>query len=203
MPCNSSYGRKIFSSPLDTMGKDQIKNIGNRISILQENNVFSLVILPTDEKRKVTLMMFWLLAWTISGIIVIINYFSLAQVQAKLFVIIWLTFWAYFEFKIIRVYMWKRFGKEKLWIKNGRVHYQQDINGRGKIKQYDLNLVSDLSCIEIKKGSIADTFSQTFWVKGGERLVFNCQSKQVKFGMQLSDDDTLQLFSIMKKQLKL
>lgn len=168
---------------------ENIQAISKRISILIKNQVFSLVILPTDDKKKVKWMFIWLLAWSASGIIVIVNYFTLTQDNAKMMLIVWLAFWAYFEFKIFRVYMWKRFGKEKIWIKNGIIFYQQDINGRGKIKEFDLNLISDFELIKLTDGSIADTFSQTFWVKGGERIEFICQSKLLKFGMQLNDDE--------------
>ena len=98
--------------------------------------------------------------------------------------------------------MWKRFGKEKLWIKNGTLLYQQDINGRGKVKEYDLNLISDFSLIELTPGSIADTFSQTFWVKGGERIEFTCQSKFIKFGMQLTDEEATKIIGALNKFLK-
>ena len=98
--------------------------------------------------------------------------------------------------------MWKRFGKEKLWIKNGLLLYKEDINGRGKIKEFDLNLISNLELITLTNGSIADTFSQTFWVKGGERIQFTCQSKVIKFGMQLADDEAKKIISALNKQLK-
>lgn len=181
---------------------ENIQTIGKRSSILIKDDLFSLVILPTDDKKKVNLMFLWLLAWSVSGVIVIGNYFTLLQESAKLFIIIWLAFWAYFEYKIVGVYMWKRFGKEKLWIKNGVLHYQQDINGRGKTKEFDANLVSDFNLIALTKGSIADTFSQTFWVKGGERIEFTCQAKAIKFGMQLDDDDANKIITAIKKFLK-
>ena len=181
---------------------ENIQTIGKRSSILIKDQVFSLVILPTDNKKKVNLMFLWLLAWSVSGVIVIANYFTLQQESAKLFIIIWLAFWAYFEFKIIRVYMWKRFGKEKLWIKNGTLFYQQDINGRGKVKEYDVNLVSNFELVELTRGSIADTFSQTFWVKGGERIEFSCQSKNIRFGMQLEDDEAKKIITALNKFVK-
>jgi hypothetical protein len=181
---------------------ENIQTISKRSSILIKDEVFSLVILPTDDKKKTNLMFLWLLAWSVSGVIVMANYFTLTQEKAKLMLIVWLAFWAYFEFKIIRVYMWKRFGKEKLWIKNGTLLYQQDINGKGKIKEFDLNLISDLSLIELTNGSIADTFSQTFWVKGGERIEFSCQSKVIKFGMQLTDDEANKIIAALNKFLK-
>ena len=181
---------------------ENIQAIGKRSSILIKDQVFSLVILPTEDKKKVNLMFLWLLAWSVSGVIVIANYFTLQQESAKLFIIVWLGFWAYFEFQIVRVYMWKRFGKEKLWIKNGTLFYQQDINGKGKIKEYDVNLVSNFELVELTKGSIADTFSQTFWVKGGERIEFTCQSNKIRFGMQLEDDDAKKIITALKKFLK-
>lgn len=181
---------------------ENLQVIGQRSSVLIKDGIFSLVILPTENKKKVNLMFLWLFAWTVSGIIILMNYFKLTQDNAKLMIIIWLGFWAYFEFKIIRVYMWKRFGKEKLWIKNGAVLYQQDVNGRGKIKEYDLNLISDFEVIKIEKGNIADEFAQTFWVKGGERIGFSCQSKYIKFGMQLSDEEATKIITALHKFLK-
>lgn len=181
---------------------ENLQVIGQRSSVLIKDGIFSLVILPTENKKKVNLMFLWLFAWTVSGIIILVNYFKLTHYDAKLMIIIWLGFWAYFEFKIIRVYMWKRFGKEKLWIKNGNVLYQQDVNGRGKIKEYDLNLISDFEMIPVEKGSIADEFAQTFWVKGGERISFNCQAKHIKFGLQLTDEEATKIIAALRKFLK-
>jgi hypothetical protein len=181
---------------------ENIQVISPRSSILIKDQVFSLVILPTEEKKKVNFLFLWLLAWSVSGVIVMANYFTLTQDNAKMMLIVWLAFWAYFEFKIIRVFMWKRFGKEKLWIKNGTLQYQQDINGRGKIKEFDLNLISEFSLIAITTGSIADTFSQTFWVKGGERIEFTAQSQVVKFGMQLNDEEAKKIILALHKFLK-
>jgi hypothetical protein len=181
---------------------ENIQVISNRASILIKDQIFSLVILPTSDKKKTNLLFLWLFAWSVSGVIVLANYFKLTQDNAKMMIIVWLAFWAYFEFKIVRVYMWKRFGKEKLWVKNGSLQYQQDINGRGKIKEFDLNLISEISVIELVNGSIADTFSQTFWVKGGERLEFTCQGKVIKIGMQLEDKEASKITTAINKFLK-
>ena len=181
---------------------ENLISIGKRSSLSVKENVFSLIIIPTHEKKKTGLLFLWLFAWTVSGLIVMTSYAQMQQPNAKLMIIIWLAFWAYFEFKIIRVFMWKRFGKEKLWIKNGTVHYQQDINGRGKIKQYDVNLVTGIRVIPVEKASFADSFNQSFWVKGGERIEFTCQSKIIKLGMQLPDEDAIRIVAEMRKFLK-
>ena len=54
---------------------ENIQAISKRSSILVKDQVFSLVILPTDDKKKTNLMFLWLLAWSVSGVIVMANYF--------------------------------------------------------------------------------------------------------------------------------
>lgn len=181
---------------------ENLISIGRRSSLSIKEQVFSLIIIPTDKKRKTGLLFLWLFAWTISGVIVLSSYPQIRDQNARLMLVVWLAFWAYFEFKIIRVFMWKRFGKEKLWIKNGILHYQQDINGRGKVKQYDINLISELKMIPVEKTNFADSFNQSFWVKGGERIEFSCQGKIIRMGMQLPDEDAIKIVSELKKFLK-
>lgn len=178
---------------------ENLKVIGKRISVLKKDNTFSLVILPTGDKKKTMLLFLWLLAWSVSGVIIIGNYFTLTNEKAKMMIIVWLGFWAYFEYKIVKVFMWKRFGQEKLWIKNGILHYQQSVNGKGKIQEFDINLVSDWRIIPLDNASFVDQFNQTFWVKGGERLEFTCQGRVIKFGFQILDDDANLVFKEIKK----
>lgn len=166
-----------------------MKVIGERISILKKENLLSIVILPGADKRKLFLLFLWLVAWTVCGIIVGVNYFKLQDPKAKIFVMVYLSFWAYFEYRIARVFMWKRSGKEKLWIQNGIFHYQREINGRGKILELNLHLVSPMRLLELSPLSFADTINQSFWIKGGERLEFDAQAKTIRLGMQLSDEE--------------
>lgn len=166
-----------------------MKVIGERISILKKDGLLSVVILPTTDKRKLFLMFLWLLAWSVCGTIVFVNYFRMSNDQARIFTIVYLSFWAYFEYKIARAYIWKRWGKEKLWIQNGVLHYQREVNGRGKIKEYSLELVGKLRLIELSHTSFADTINQSFWIKGGERLEFDSQAQTVRLGMQLNDEE--------------
>jgi len=176
--------------------------IGDRISILSKENLLSIVILPTTNKKKVGLLFLWLLAWTVCGLIVFINYFKLQNRDAKIFVIIYLSFWLYFEFKISRAFMWKKFGKEKIWIQNGVLHYQREINKTGKIQEFDPSLINDLKLIEVHEGDFSDFINKSFWIKGGERIEFGYQGKVIRFGMQLSDGEARTILSKIRQAIK-
>jgi hypothetical protein len=164
-----------------------MKVISERISILKKENLISVVILPTTDKKKLGLLFLWLMAWTVCGIIVFANYFRINDRDTKLFIIIYLAFWAYFEFNILRTFIWKRSGKEKLWIQDGTLNYQREINKKGKVRTFNLELVSKLELVELKPTRFTDLVNQSFWVKGGERLLLRAQANTVLLGMQISD----------------
>lgn len=162
---------------------------GERVSTMKKDNLLSVVILPGIDSKKLALLFLWLFAWSVCGIIVFMNYFRADTTQQKLFIIGYLSFWLYFEIVMLRSFMWKRAGKEKLWIKDGIMHYQRELHGGGKIRTFPLDLVSPLELLELKPSRFADTFNQSFWVKGGERLMFTVQGKTILLGMQLDDRD--------------
>jgi len=168
-----------------------MKVIGDRISILKKENLLSIVILPGTDRKRLVAMFIWLLSWTVCGVIVFASYFRVTEKDLKLFLIVYLSFWVYFEFSIIRSFIWKRSGKEKLWIQDGILHYQREVSGRGKIQEFNLDLVSKLRLVELKQTRLADTISQSFWVKGGERIEFESQSRTIRLGMQLTDEEAI------------
>ncbi len=179
-----------------------MKLISDRVSILEKEKVLSIVILPTTNKTKLNLMFLWLLAWSVSGMIVLANYFRLTDPDQKLFILIYLSFWAYFEFNIVRAFIWKKFGKEKLWIQDGILHYQREINKKGKIREFNMDLISPLRIIDLKATRFSDTINQSFWVKGGERIEFNAQSKIVTLGLQLSDQEAKKIVTEVNRFFK-
>lgn len=179
-----------------------MKIISNRISIIKKEDLLSIVILPSQDKRKLALLFLWLMAWSVCGILVFANYFKITDPNSKIFLIVYLSFWAYFEFNIARAFIWKKFGREKVWIREGVLHYQKEINKKGKVREFNISLVSKLRLIELSNSSFADSFSQSFWVKGGERLEFSSQAKVVRLGMQISDEEARVVLNEVNAYLK-
>lgn len=179
-----------------------MKVIGERISILKKDHLLSIVILSSNDKKKLAGLFLWLLAWSICGVIVFANYFQVTNEKAKTFMIVYLSFWAYFEFNIVRAFIWKKYGKEKIWIQDKKLHYQREVNKKGKIREFEIDLINDLKLIELSKNSLADTINQSFWVKGGERLELNCQGKVLRFGLQVKDEEARAVLKELQSYIK-
>lgn len=180
----------------------KIETIGKRISVLKDEEVSSFVVLPTDTNWKLYLLTAWLFLWTVSGCVVLVNYFSVTNTNIKLVVIMWLGFWAYFEFKICKAFLFRKFGKEKIWIKGDKLFYWRDIAGRGKKLEFEKELVKDLAIIEKKKTDFFAFMNESFWIIGGESISFSYASKTYRMGVQLPQEDAKELLRQLKHVLR-
>ncbi|MCA0429919.1 MAG: hypothetical protein LCH32_05400 [Bacteroidetes bacterium] len=176
-----------------------MKVLSERISVLKKENLLSIVILANSSKSKLGMMFLWLFAWTVCGLVVLFNYFSNTNQDVKLVIIVYLSFWLYFEYKIIKAFIWKKFGAEKIWLQDGQLNYQREINKKGKIYSFDSHLIDEIKVIEIKNTSWADNINQSFWIKGGERISFQHQGKTVFMAMQIEDNYAYQLVGELKQ----
>ena len=180
---------------------DNIEVIGKRISTLKADGVSSFVIIPTASNWKLNLLFVWLFVWTLSGCIVIGNYFTLTNTNTKLVVIMWLGFWAYFEFTTAKAFIFKKFGKEKIWIKGSTFNYWRDVAGRGKKLEFEADLIKDLQLIEKNKKDFFQFMNESFWVVGTESISFTYGTKTHRLGVQLEEADAKELLKQIKHAL--
>ena len=122
--------------------------------------------------------------------------------KKRLFFIGLIAFWGYFEYKVVRAFLFRKYGKEKLWIKNGKLHYQREINKKGKIKEFNAELINDLEILSPNRGDFFVQVQESFWIIGGERIAFNYAAKQIRFGIQITDEEAKKILFELKKELK-
>ncbi len=175
--------------------------IGKRISIKRTENELSIVILSLINKLKNRFLFLWFILWSVSGIIVLSQYFIMHDPNTKTAIIVWMGFWAYFEYKIFHAYLWRKSGKEKIKLNNKKLLYKRDVSGRGKIKTYETDFIKDLRLIEPKENSFMEDLNNSYWVIGGEKLAFDYYGKEIKFGLQLDEVDAKALLKLIIKEI--
>jgi hypothetical protein len=175
--------------------------IGKRISIKRDEKGVSIVILSTSDKVKKVLLFSWFFLWTLSGVIVMSQYFLITDQQERIAVIVWMGFWGYFEYKTFKAVMWRSFGVEKIKLRDGKLLYKKDVSGKGKIKTYEFDFMKDFRIIEQKEGFF-EGLNNSYWVIAGEKLAFDYYGKEIKIGIQLDEADTKALYKVIKTKLK-
>jgi hypothetical protein len=175
--------------------------IGKRISLKRTEKELSIVILSGTDKTKKLLLFLWFFLWSLSGVIVITQYFMIPDPDTKVAIIVWIGFWAYFEYRIFRAYMWRTNGMEKLKLRENKLFYKRQVAGRGKIHVYEFDFIKDLRIVE-KKDTLMDNLNNSYWVIAGESIAFDYYGKEILFGLQLDAADSKALLMTIKKEMK-
>lgn len=176
--------------------------IGDRISIKRTPEEISIVILPFTKKSKTLLLVLWFALWTISGFVVLYFYNSIKEENTKAAVIVWFGFWAYFEYIAVKALLWRTKGVEKIKLKNNKLFYKRQFVKRNKIKIFEFDFIKNLKCLTEKENSFIENINASYWSVSGEKIAFDYYGKEIKFGIQLSMNDSQKLFQFIQKEIK-
>lgn len=176
--------------------------IGKRISIKRKEEETSIVILSSENKAKNILLFIWFFLWTLSGIIIFTQYFIITDQNTKAAIIVWMGFWVYFEYKIFKAFMWRKFGVEKIKLREQKFFYKRDVAGKGKINVYEFDFIKDFRIIKVKESSFFENLNNSYWVIAGEKLAFDYYGKEIPFGIQLYEEDAKNLFKMIRAEIK-
>lgn len=175
--------------------------IGKRISVKQKEKELSIVILSFKDKVKNIFLLGWCILWTIAGLAVLSQYFFETDPNNKTVIIVWMGFWAYFEFKVIKAYRWRTYGKEIIKIRKDLLLYKRDVSGKGKINEYQTDFIKNLRTIKKGENSFIETLNNSYWMTGSETLEFDYNGREIKFAFQLEEKDSEALLQLLKKKI--
>ena len=159
-----------------------------RISITQEGE-FEIIIKSYFDINKQNILVLWIILWTIAGIGILSQFFFPQPEGFTTYLIVWLAFWAYFEYKVVLAYRWRKFGLERIVIKDDMVFITREIANRGIPEKYEVNWIKNLKIKEVKKENFIAAISKAYWNPGEEKIVFDYKGKEIHFGMELSDKE--------------
>lgn len=177
-----------------------MKFIGNRISHQSKNGVFSVVIAASVEKYKETLLATWLFFWTASGIYFLAQLFGPFPKETKLFIVVLLSFWAYYEYRVINIWMWRKFGYESIKFMDDKLLIRDVVRGKGKTREFFIDNIQHFMKVKIDNQWVS-SMNQSFWVKGTGQVHFEYQGKLIHFGKQLNDNELSSLLTLVSKEL--
>lgn len=176
--------------------------ISERISIEETKERVSVIILGKIERWKESLLLFWLLAWTFSGSVFLYYFLAETPFQYTLPMFVLIAFWAYFELKIARVFMWRRSGFEHIEFKEDLFSIKNNLRGFGKKQKFDIRDIKEFKGIIQSNKNFFAFMDQSFWILGGEQVYFKYKNKDIIFGKQIDKNEERALLLILNGVLK-
>jgi len=172
-----------------------------RIEINKKDG-FEIVIKSFYDDAKQSMLVAWVILWTIAGIGIITQFFVPQVEDFKIFLAVWLAFWAYFEYKVIFAFRWRKHGLERIILKDEMLTIIREISGRGLPEKFDVNWIKNLRKKEIKENNIIYSISKAYWNPGDERIVFDYKGKEVYFGKELNEKETKSIIHDLEPRIK-
>ncbi|MCX7743838.1 MAG: hypothetical protein N2167_04650 [Flavobacteriales bacterium] len=184
-----------------------MEHLSDRIAFKRTDDDLTVYIRATSpkDKKKIRLLQIWLLLWFTAGIIIISQlFFPGYSSDEKLFMVIYLFFWAYFAYRIAYAYYFRKYGTEVIYINNNKFMIRRDIHGKaGKPHHFVAKGKNPFRKVDEKPGSINAAFYNSFWVVTGGCIAFGEKKDEYRFGLQLSDEETDKLIRLLNKTINI
>ena len=172
-----------------------------RIIIDKKNRKLS--IKARCDQQKQLMLSIWLILWTLAGLGIISQFFFPAQDGLVIYLIILLSFWIYFEYKVFDAFRWRKYGEEIIIFDDDYMSIENCIAGRGIPHRFEHSWMKNLRMVEHRDKSFWQTMNSSYWNVGQEGLTFEFKGRQIFFGRELNAGESKEVLSFLKSQLNL
>lgn len=181
----------------------EIKYISKRVSYCEKPDEVTVVILAAGTKAKFKVLTVWLVLFTLCGLVLFSQLFVPGyEGYTKIGIFAFTCFWAYFIYKIGYVWFWRKDGREFLRIQDGKLSIKRAIKTYGKSYDFLIGNIKQMDRRELNKRSFATELESSFWVLGAERIKFDYLGREIRFGLQLTEEEAKKLVQLFIKWMK-
>lgn len=171
-----------------------------RITQTKNKDFLRIEVWPIHNPPKNFIMLVWLTLWSVCGALVLSQLYFATEANTRVICIIYMGFWTYFELLIIKVYRWRRNGKEQVDLYKDKMIISRIIGNRGLSVEY---LLSEIKGVRLntnqKQNFFAKLLFDEYWTAGSESILFDYNGKQLGLGLQLDQDSAKKLLKTLEK----
>lgn len=176
--------------------------IGKRISYVWHPDALTVIIDQSIPARQMRLLTFWLVAWYAVGAAFVHSARVASTEDERMFIMISLAFWLYFAFRVTKVWVWRRIGREMLRVTADGVSVKDAFGNLGRARFYLMGNIKKLEVVRRDPTKFLHSLDMSFWTIGGNMLSFKYLRTSVSFGKQLPEQDALKLARVLDQAFR-
>jgi hypothetical protein len=159
----------------------------NRVQITKTNKDIEVTIKAFFDDKKQKLLMVWIVLFGFCGVAILSQFFQNYPPEYKVFFGIYVAFWLFFEFKVVYAYRWRKYGEEKIIIKNNELLLIKTIGKRGITQRFDLNEIKKIDFYKDSKGGFIKSMNSSYWNINKYQLVLNFEKTSAPFAIDIDN----------------
>lgn len=177
-----------------------IKN--ERISIDREKESIKVKIKAYCEPKKQQLLMLWIILFSLCGVAIISQFFGDYDRGVKLFFVVYLVFWFFFEFKVIYAFRWRKYGTEEILINSNQLNLVKTIGKRGITSTYKLDDIQKLDFYKDANGKFVKSMNTSYWNINRYSLAIYLDNETVPFAIDIDSSEAKTILHQLRSAIK-
>src|SRR5690606_7903441 len=149
-----------------------------------------------------TLLVSWIIAWTFCGIVIGLSMFNNYSRDIKLMMFVYMVFWIFYEYRVLKTLFWRLWGVEYLRIDEAGIDYKRDIKGYGKILRLFKENIRKIETLKIENNAFLQSYFTSFWIMPNEKILISHSAKATGVGLGLTNEAANKLTKILIDEIK-
>lgn len=130
------------------------------------------------------------------------NYDEEVKRQQVIYLIIFVSFWAYFEVSTMKALIWTLFGKELIMIDAEALNVKRAIFSYGRSNRYFYENIKKLRVEKDDATSLNKFLDRAYWSPGSDTVKLEYLGKNKSFGRKLDEKDATLLLRFINDRIK-
>lgn len=172
--------------------------MSDRIIINKKESGLEIEIKALRDSSKQQLLLVWIALFSLCGLAILSQFFYDYDNSSKVFFVVYLAFWFFFEFKVIYAYRWRNIGLERIILKSGQLILTKEIGKRGVTQVYELEKIKNLKLFDATEPTFVKVLNTSYWNINKYSLSFNYEDNVVPFGIDLDSNQAKRVLSEIK-----
>lgn len=178
-----------------------MKFIGDRVSVKDSKDQFSVVITGVGERWEKALLTIWSVIWLCVGLYFMKEFTNSIDRNFKLFILVFLCFWGFYFYKALQILFWRIAGYHSIRIIEDKLVFRAFNGLKAKEKTFFVHNIEKLEVLNVKDRSLNRAYYGGFWVKGLKMLSFVHKGKKTDFAPQISTLEARALSQLLSKKI--
>lgn len=172
--------------------------MSRRVLKLPSTSGLELHILPRKEWASLIFLPVWIAFWAFAVVLVMKWILHPGPSTSRGFLGFWLAVWILGGASAVYQWLWIAFGKEVVEVREGSLTIKRNILGYGGTRSVPLGSITNLRASGIfPSTSRLENYLTQMKLRGGT-IGFECQGRTVRFGIQLTEPEALEVVQELK-----
>lgn len=171
----------------------------SRIKINKDEAKIEVVIKAFYDAKKQKMLLLWIILFSFCGVAIVFHFFGSYDSATKLFFAVYVSFWLFFEFKVVYAYRWRKYGEERIIINNNELLLIKAIGKREITQRFKMEEIKKIDFYKDANAGFIKSMNASYWNINKYHLALNLEKSVIPFALDIISKDAKGIINELRK----